>query len=526
MLHRAVALLPSLAIGVTLWAQQNDVPLQRDIYLDLERNAACLTSTVHSGLKPLIESRADLAGVMGYRPDTSRHYYAVTEKLFKEHLIDIREGDFRVTADPVFHFELGQDFRDPTEFADTTRFYVNSRGASIRCDLGPRFSFQTTFYENQAIYPQYLFQYALSQGVVPGQGRVKGFKNRAFDYAWAMGNISWSPRKWLNVQFGHGKHSVGHGYRSVLLSDNSFNYPYFKVSVLAPGDRWQYTHVTAKLQMLERLPTGESSESLFYWKRATFHHLSYRIGRVELGLFEATIWENIYADGVLPFDPLVMNPVIGVNTAVTGFDGDAHALVGLDARVKVTDKAYAYGQFAVDDPAEGRNAWQAGVRCFDLFGKDLHVQAEYNTATPYAYAQKEALMNYGHYGQPLAHPVGAYFNEVVAIVDWRFKLKNGKGMAATVKVNLIDTHVDPQDSLNLGGDIFKPYAEYAGDVEPLARTITFLDLSGSWLMNQMTNMRITFGYRMRDVANAPDFLNSGYFYGAWQTSLFNKYYDF
>ena len=73
-------------------AQQNDLSLQRDVYLDLERNAACRTSMVHAGLKPLIESRADKTHVMGFRPDSSRHYYNITEKLFKEHLIEIRDG--------------------------------------------------------------------------------------------------------------------------------------------------------------------------------------------------------------------------------------------------------------------------------------------------------------------------------------------------------------------------------------------------------------------------------------------------
>ena len=28
------------------------------------------------------------------------------------------------------------------------------------------------------------------------------------------------------VQFDHGKHFIGDGYRSLLLSDNSFNYPF------------------------------------------------------------------------------------------------------------------------------------------------------------------------------------------------------------------------------------------------------------------------------------------------------------
>ena len=515
---------PCCLFALASLAQQNDIPLQRDIYLDLERNAACRTSTVHSGLKPLIESRADRTNVMGHRPDSSRHYYTITEKLFKEHLIEVRDGGFHVTADPVFHFELGQDFRDPSEFADTTRFYVNSRGAIIRADLGPRFSFQTTFYENQAIYPRYLYDYAQYTGVVPGQGRIKGFKHRAFDYAWAMGNLSWSPRKWVNVQFGHGKQFVGHGYRSMLLSDNAFNHPYFKVSLLSPDEHWQYTTTTAKLQMLLRLPTGESSESLFYWKRATFHHLRYVNGPLELALFEATIWENIDSTGVEPFDPLAINPVIGVNTAVTGFEQPDNALVGLDARVKLTDKLYVYGQYAVDDPTEQRTAWQAGLRWFDLFGRDLHLQAEYNSAAPYTYSFAQSRVNYGHYGQPLAHPQGGNFNEALAILDWRIPTRGRMQLCLTAKAEFVRYRADTIATTSVGHDILRPVPQVlttAGE----DRHVTFVDLSAGWLMNQMTNMRLVVGYRYRDIDGVFDNQNSGYLYASWQTGLFNKYYD-
>ncbi|MCB0814423.1 MAG: hypothetical protein KDB87_14845, partial [Flavobacteriales bacterium] len=86
-----------LAPVLMLHGQQNNVPLERDIYLDLDRNHARIDTTgtrrVHTGMRPYIESRADLTHVMGYRPDSSRHYYWATEKLFKEHLFIVKDGD-------------------------------------------------------------------------------------------------------------------------------------------------------------------------------------------------------------------------------------------------------------------------------------------------------------------------------------------------------------------------------------------------------------------------------------------------
>ena len=70
-------------------------------------------------------------------------------------------------------------------------------------------------------------------------------------YAFALG-ASWTPARWVNVQFGNGKQFVGNGYRSVLLSDNAFNYPYLKFSFLSHNNRWQYTTFHAKLTELQR----------------------------------------------------------------------------------------------------------------------------------------------------------------------------------------------------------------------------------------------------------------------------------
>jgi hypothetical protein len=64
---RAIALVSTLLMAWTVLAQQNDIPLQRDVYIDVERNAAKLDARVHTGLKPVIESRADLTNVMGHR---------------------------------------------------------------------------------------------------------------------------------------------------------------------------------------------------------------------------------------------------------------------------------------------------------------------------------------------------------------------------------------------------------------------------------------------------------------------------
>lgn len=519
-MRRLPFLLP-LLWAAALSAQQNDVPLQRDFSIDLDRNAARKEARIHSGLKPVIESRADLTNVQGFRKDSTRYYYVLTTKLFRDRLLVVREGDATLSADPIISYEYGADRGDATAYADTNRFFFSTRGFLVRGDLGHKVSFYTMFHENQGRVPQYLFRQVRDTEVLPGQGRVKLQDGNKLDYGWSQGVLSYSPAAWLNMQAGHGKHFVGHGYRSVLLSDNAINSPFLKFSLLSSNKRWQYTWWYTKLMHgvteKDRLPGGASSENLFHWMRGTFHHLSVNLGRVQLGFFEATLFRSI-TNRVEPMDPLAINPVIGLNTAAKGFDGAANCLVGTDLRLKITDRMYAYGQFATDGP--GRYAWQAGARAFDVGLRGLHLQAEYNTATTFMYMGQRRREAYMHAGQPLANPLGTAYGEAVGIVEM-----NHKRWMLRCQVNVSTWQRDPADSLNLGTDLDKPDIGNPTEGEAITRAMTFIDASLQWLINPNTNARLVGGIMRRDLPGAADAVQSSYWYIGLRTLLFNRYYD-
>ena len=90
----------------------------------------------------------------------------------------------------------------------------------------------------------------------------------------SSGYISYSPIKEFNIQFGQGKHFIGDGYRSMLLSDNSFNYPYLSISLNLLDGKLFYKTVNAWMQTLERMPLSASPEALFKRKSGSFHYLS------------------------------------------------------------------------------------------------------------------------------------------------------------------------------------------------------------------------------------------------------------
>lgn len=519
---RISACITAIVFLLPAMAQQNDVPLHRDIYYGIDRNGTLHNSRMHTGMRPLIQGRAELHDVMGFRPDSGRYYYWITEKLFKESLIQVQEDGFKLAIDPIFRFELGQEYREGSEYSDNNLLQQNSRGFRIAADIGPTVSFQSMFMENQANPPGYLYLYSQQRAVMPGQGRIKAFNDRGVDFAWVTGNVSWTPRPWLNAQLGQGRHFVGNGYRSMLLSDNTSPYPYVKFSGLTNNKRIQYTAIFAKLHQVaqaDRLPTGDAGESLFWWKRATFLHLSANFGPLQLALFEGTLWKTIDDDGVLPFDAMQMNPVIGVNTAVNGFEGPNTQVLGLDAKLRLPGKAMLYGQFALSGPGRNRHAWQVGAQWFDIFRPDLHLLVEYDQATPFAYTRDDPRMSWTAINQPLASPLGTGYSELIARADLRL------GRRFWFQGELSWAQQDREENMALapGSDIFGPVEAAGNDGRESKRL--HAGLNASYRMNQMTNMQFTVGYTTRDVQPAAKGSDSGYLYVAFHTGLFNRYYD-
>ena len=57
---------------------------------------------------------------------------------------------------------------------------------------------------------------------------------------------------------------------------------------------------------------------------------------------------------------------------------------------------------------------QAGVKYVDMLGIDhLDGQAEFNLTRPYTYAHRDSSAIYSHFNMPLAHPLGANFQEYI-----------------------------------------------------------------------------------------------------------------
>jgi hypothetical protein len=468
-------------------------------------------------------------------------YYAnwkdkVGGKIFRDHLIVIADSTdgFLVTIDPLMNFETGKDLDDPFH----RKLSVNTRGVLIRGDIGPKFSFESSFYENQSYQPGYIDSFARATLVIPGQGRWKDFKKGGFDYSMSSGYISYSPNKHFNFQAGTGKHFIGDGYRSLLLSDNSFNYPYLRITTTF--GRFQYTNLYASLMNLTfskaNIPVG--TEHLYEKKSASFQFLSVNVNRfIQLGLFQGLIAQAADSTNKQHLDAYYFQPVIGISALHYGLNDPNHVLLGATGKIQIPF-ARLYGQYVLDGITQSgnegsvynRQGFQAGAKCGNFFGvvHNLDLQLEYNQVRPFTYASSESAQSYTHYGQPLADPLGSNFKEAICILHYRynnvfFQLKYIHALigADSIGRNYGQNVFSPDGTAYVGGSNAS-----APMLQGVKTTLDSYDLKLGYLINPSYNLNFVCGIIIRDYRNSSGNTKTDYIYMGIQTSLSNIYYDF
>ena len=133
----------------------------------------------------------------------------------------------------------------------------NTRGIIADGKLGDRFTYHSSFLENQSFFPSYITNEVLGKSawIIPGQGESSWSPDSTFDYSMASGHLSYKLSKFSDVQFGTGKNFIGDGYRSMILSDNAFNYPYLRIQTKV--GIFQYTNFYMEHMDLISNPTEE-----------------------------------------------------------------------------------------------------------------------------------------------------------------------------------------------------------------------------------------------------------------------------
>jgi hypothetical protein len=102
------------------------------------------------------------------------------------------------------------------------------------------------------------------------------------------------------------------------------------------------------------------------------------------------------------------------------------------------------------------------MKYIDAFNvKNLDLQIETNIVRPFTYSHNDSVGSFSHYNQPLAHPLGANFDEFIVIAHYQPAYKwNIEGKMIYYRQG-IDS---PGTNQNFGSNIFKNYdTRSAGD---------------------------------------------------------------
>jgi len=501
----------------------------------------------HTGVKPIIKSdlKFDIDSIFELQgqSDYSNWYL---RKVFSEHFVLLNGEDYSVIASPIINLSKGK------EFVDKKNTFTNTRGFIVEGDLGKKISFFSSFAENQSIFPNYIDAHIRDNRVVPGQGYARDFKETGFDYAMSSGYVSYRANKMFAVQFGHGKHFIGDGYRSLLLSDNSFNYPYLRIQTTF----WkvQYTNLYTEFQDINYfLNNGlDNYDQMGYAKKyMSAHYLSINATKkLNISLFESVIWRMNHAPGTNGFDVNYLNPIAMLRPIEFSVNSPDNVLVGLNAKYKLPLSSYLYGQLVLDefsllDLKQNNGFWankfgyQLGYKIFNSFGvENLTLQTEYNLVRPYTYAHHKPQQNYAHYNQPLAHPLGANFSEFLVMANYKYKRWQLDGKIIFVKYGAKVTG----DDTSYGNDLYEStgiFEETSGKVyegrpsdfgiEMYQGNLTTVNLKFfniAYIVNPKTNLKINLGVTLRDFKNEDDELQTQFINFGVKSDLFNHYYDF
>jgi hypothetical protein len=512
----------------SLYSQEYNLVLDRYGYDLIDKAMQQAGENQHTSFKPYRKSDV-LKTIL---PDTASGTPVKQPKtwagraLWTNNLLSLDSSEFQLYADPLFSFDIGKD----NNTGNTT--YLNARGIQFFGNLGKKVSFYTSFWENQGRFVNYVDSFIVDNQVVPGQGRVKPFGTGGWDYAIANGNE---------------KQFIGDGYRSLFLSDNAFNYPFFKIT--STFWKFRYTNLFVSYQNIGN--AANSNIGGYLQKFASYHHLSYNATKwLNIGLFETIVWQGGDSTGARRgFDVNYLNPIIFYRPVEFSRGSPDNVLIGLSFKAMILKKYQLYGQLLLDEfslkEVTARNGWwankqglQLGWKFFDFLGmKNLTWQNELNIVRPYTYGHFTADQSYTHYAQPLAHPLGANFIENVQFLRYRYRRWGIEAKILLAQYGADTLRLDGTMS-NWGQNPFVGTAEigsgplmvpdiYGNTItQGLKNTVMFTDLTASYLINTRTNMRLEAGVSRRTQENARVNTSTIWLFFSFKTSISNRYYDF
>lgn len=440
-------------------------------------------------------------------------------------LIYVNNDNFFLSANPIItaHGMYEQNNTNGTLF-------TSSRGLEARGLVAKKVGFYTMFTDNQESMPSFAAQWTDSADAVPGNDFYTKKGTGKYDYLTARGYIDFAAVKdHINVTFGYDRHFLGDGMRSLFLSDFSGGATFLRLNTRV----WKLNYQNLYMELTAQYTRGADRE--LPHKYATMHHLSINATKwLNVGIFEGVIFDRRDR-----YEFSYMVPIILYRQIERSLGSPDNVVLGFNFKAIAAKHLQLYGQLLLDEFTSkelvaGNGYWankfgiQLGGKYFDAFTvKNLDLQGEINIVRPYTYTHFDSTANYTHYNQPLAHPLGASFAEVLGTIRYQ-PVKN---LYIALKGMYYNKGVDT-GGVNYGGNIFKDY-----DTRPSGYGVTLINgvkvqcasVNLNLAYELKENLFIDLGATHRRYAYESGILPSTsttYIYGGFRLNFNRREYDF
>ncbi|WP_184549880.1 gliding motility protein RemB [Mucilaginibacter sp. FT3.2] len=515
-------------------AQSTYLPDSYQLYQKFNADIYSTKTAFHTSMRPflidsLIQHSYDSLMNVGVS-DKYKSWF--NRKLFNEHLFDVKRPDYTFYGDVILDLTAGKDFTGKKST------YLNTRGYQFGGTVGKNFSFFTSGFENAAKFPTYYNNVVNANQFIPGQAYLRNYvgipKNSA-DWSYVTAILSYNVTKNINVTLGEDKMFIGDGYRSLLLSDYAANMPLLRITANL-GKHVQYMATWAYIE-----DTHETKFDVFGSNRrkwAFFHYVDWNVSnRVSFGFFNALISPEADANGNRRgFDVNFINPLLFSSSLGPSQQPKDNTLVGFTAKYKILDKTALYAQLLLDrfkasdffsgNNADNTNGVQVGIRGADLLAvKHFNYLFEFNTVKPYTYQNSNTISSYNFYGDPLAHPLGANFREVLGILNYSIGRIDLQGQVNYAKYGLDNLITD-----NNGKTVNKPFVPTDNTTTTIGQGIStqlyYAEGTISFLLNPKYNLRFELSGLYRKESNALADNKTTMLTFGLRSSFRNLYHDF
>jgi hypothetical protein len=541
-----------LLASLPAFAQQAQMPLDQVYNYRLERHLNKPGVGFHTAMKPYLESEvlpfipsyeSNLMGIPAYSnylnaiEDTGSVVAILPYKpgigfnFRRGDLIQFQKEKVYIGINPLVDAVGGYDLREKSTL------FSAQYGAHLTAHFGRKVSAGFS-YRGIAEQPMdYIARIAEDREVLPGFSKATfdGELIRSKDF---NGYVSFTPVKYFNMQAGYGRHFWGDGYRSMFLSDHAPSYPY----LLMNANIWRIKYSYLFNVMQSANPTDIAGKFDFQTKYGVFHMLSVDVARwFQFSFFEGVVWEAADSTGRRGIEVNYLNPVVFLRPVEFAVGSPDNITLGVNLKFKADDKAVFYTQLLLDDldikkARAGRGfyrnkfAWQAGIKTYNMLNIPmLDFQAEMNLVRPYVYAHKTPEQNYTHMNMPLAHPLGANFMELLAIL--RYEKKGWYGLAKLQYARQGRDDIGQHNGSNIyvSDFLISPNLDVAYNnkfLQGVSTRIVNAELRGGYLLNPRTNLSIEAILNYRKLSSELENQDNLFFGGGLRCNIFNRYRDF